>query len=81
MTIYYATVFFIFGLVFGSFYNVVGYRLPKKESLVFPSSHCTVCNHKLGPLELIPVFSFIFLVILTTRIVVKDQDIFQIFCE
>lgn len=61
MTIYYAIVFLIFGLVFGSFYNVVGYRLPKKESLAFPSSHCTVCNHKLGPLELIPVFSFIFL--------------------
>jgi len=61
MTIYYALVFFIFGLIFGSFYNVVGYRLPKKESLAFPSSHCTVCNHKLGPLELIPVFSFIFL--------------------
>lgn len=61
MTIYYGIVFFIFGLVFGSFYNVVGYRLPKKESLAFPSSHCTVCNHKLGPLELIPVFSFLFL--------------------
>ena len=61
MTLYYAIVFFIFGLVFGSFYNVVGYRLPKKESLAFPSSHCTVCNHKLGPLELIPVFSFLFL--------------------
>ncbi len=27
---------------------------------MFPSSHCTVCNHKLGPLELIPVFSFLF---------------------
>ena len=25
-----------------------------------PYSHCTVCNHKLGPLELIPVFSFLF---------------------
>ena len=61
MTLYYAIVFFIFGLVFGSFYNVVGYRLPKKESLAFPSSHCTVCNHKLGPLELIPVLSFLFL--------------------
>lgn len=61
MTLYYAFVFFTFGLVFGSFYNVVGYRLPKKESLAFPSSHCTVCNHKLGSLELIPVFSFIFL--------------------
>lgn len=61
MVIYYSIMFFIFGLMFGSFYNVVGYRLPKKESLAFPSSHCTVCNHKLGILELIPVFSFLFL--------------------
>lgn len=61
MVIYYSIMFFIFGLMFGSFYNVVGYRLPKKESLAFPSSHCTVCNHKLGFWELIPVFSFLFL--------------------
>ena len=61
MVIYYAIVFFVFGLMFGSFYNVVGYRLPKKESLAFPSSHCPVCNHKLSPLELIPVLSFVFL--------------------
>jgi len=59
MVVYYAIVFFVFGLMFGSFYNVVGYRLPKKESLAFPSSHCPVCNHKLSPLELIPVISFL----------------------
>lgn len=59
MTIYYAIVFFIFGLLFGSFYNVVAYRIPKKESIVFPSSHCTTCGHKLTPLELIPVFSYL----------------------
>lgn len=59
MTIYYAIVFFIFGLLFGSFYNVVAYRIPKKESIVFPSSHCTTCGHKLTALELIPVFSYL----------------------
>ena len=59
MTIYYAIVFFIFGLLFGSFYNVVAYRIPKKESIVFPSSHCTTCGHKLTALELIPVISFL----------------------
>ena len=59
MTIYYAIVFFIFGLLFGSFYNVVAYRIPKKESIVFPSSHCTTCGHKLTVLELIPVISFL----------------------
>lgn len=53
--------FFIVGIIFGSFYNVVGYRVPKGESLVYPPSHCTKCNHRLSPLELIPIFSFLFL--------------------
>jgi len=61
MEVYYAILFLILGLMFGSFYNVVGYRLPKKESIMFPSSHCTACGHKLRPFELIPVLSFIFL--------------------
>lgn len=56
-----AILFFILGIIFGSFYNVVGYRLPKGESLLYPPSHCTKCNHKLGALELIPIFSYIFL--------------------
>ena len=60
MEIYYATVFFIFGTILGSFYNVVGYRLPRGESIVFPPSHCTKCGHRLSPLELIPIFSFLF---------------------
>lgn len=58
MELYYAITFFIFGTIFGSFYNVVGYRLPKGESIMFPPSHCTNCNHRLGPLELIPIVSF-----------------------
>ncbi|MDO4963343.1 MAG: prepilin peptidase [bacterium] len=53
--------FFLLGTIFGSFYNVVGYRVPRGESLVYPSSHCTKCNHKLGPLELVPIFSYLFL--------------------
>ena len=58
---YIAVLFFITGTIFGSFYNVVGYRMPKGESILYPSSHCTKCNHKLGSLELIPVLSYIFL--------------------
>lgn len=53
--------FFIVGIIFGSFYNVVGYRIPKGESILYPSSHCTNCNHKLKAYELIPIFSFLFL--------------------
>lgn len=52
---------FIIGLVFGSFYNVVGYRLPENMSIAFPASHCPNCNHKLKFYELIPVISYIFL--------------------
>lgn len=61
MEVYYIIVFFIFGAILGSFYNVVGYRLPKGESIIFPSSHCTNCGHKLKPYELVPIFSFLFL--------------------
>ena len=56
MEIYYIIVLFIMGTLLGSFYNVVGYRLPKGESIVFPSSHCTNCGHKLKPYELVPIF-------------------------
>ena len=59
--IIYCILIFIVGLCFGSFFNVVGYRLPNNMSIVFPSSHCPNCNHKLGKLELIPVLSYIFL--------------------
>lgn len=61
MEVYYTVVLFLFGIVLGSFYNVVGYRLPKGESIVKPPSHCPNCGHRLGPSELIPVFSYLFL--------------------
>ena len=51
---------FVLGTIFGSFYNVVAYRLPKGESIIYPSSHCPNCNHKLKPLELIPILSYVF---------------------
>ena len=50
---------FILGTILGSFYNVVAYRLPKGESIIYPASHCPNCNHKLTPWELIPVFSYL----------------------
>lgn len=60
MELYYTIVLFIFGITLGSFYNVVGYRLPRGESIAYPASHCTKCGHRLTPLELIPIFSFLF---------------------
>jgi len=61
MEIAYTIFAFIFGLVFGSFFNVVGLRVPKKESISTPPSHCTNCQRRLTLLDLIPVLSYIFL--------------------
>jgi len=61
MEVFLMSIFFLVGLIFGSFFHVVGYRLPKGESLINPKkSYCPSCNHKLGILDLIPVFSYIF---------------------
>ena len=51
----------IFGLFVGSFLNVCIDRLPRGDSIAFPPSHCESCGHKLGVLDLIPVFSYVFL--------------------
>lgn len=61
MQIVIITIIFIFGMVIGSFFNVLGYRLPKKESIVFPPSHCPNCQHKLNFFDLFPVLSYLFL--------------------
>lgn len=49
----------VLGALIGSFGNVVIYRLPKGESIVFPGSHCPHCDHRLGALELVPILSFL----------------------
>ncbi|MFD2446226.1 prepilin peptidase [Bacillus sp. CGMCC 1.16607] len=49
-----------YGLFLGSFYNVVGLRIPANQSIVKPRSACPNCKHTLGPLELIPVLSYVF---------------------
>lgn len=51
---------FMIGTILGSFYYVVAWRIPKGESIISPPSHCPNCNHRLGPLELIPIFSYLF---------------------
>ncbi|MGB3259436.1 prepilin peptidase, partial [Paenisporosarcina sp.] len=48
-------------LIFGSFFNVVGLRVPKNESIVSPPSHCTICDRRLTVKDLVPVFSYVFL--------------------
>ncbi|MDQ0244619.1 leader peptidase (prepilin peptidase)/N-methyltransferase [Bacillus fengqiuensis] len=50
---------FLVGLIFGSFFNVVGLRIPKGQSIVKPRSACPSCQHQLTAWELIPVFSYV----------------------
>mgnify|MGYP001159214198 CR=1 FL=1 len=56
-----AVAIFMFGLAIGSFANVCIYRLPKKESVVFPVSHCTACTAPVRPFDNIPVLSYLIL--------------------
>lgn len=51
----------LFGLCFGSFANVLIYRLPRGESVVRPPSHCPKCGRRLAGVDLIPVLSWLLL--------------------
>ena len=61
MEILYLILFFILGLIIGSFLNVVILRFKKKESVVKKRSYCLKCKKKLGVWDLFPVLSFLFL--------------------
>lgn len=52
---------FIFGASVGSFLNVCIYRIPRGESIVYPPSHCTDCNHPVKAVDNIPLISYLFL--------------------
>src|SRR3990172_1734214 len=52
---------FVFGTLIGSFLNVCIYRIPRKMSLLHPSSHCTSCGKKIKFYDNIPVVSFLIL--------------------
>jgi leader peptidase (prepilin peptidase)/N-methyltransferase len=49
------------GLIIGSFLNVCIYRLPRRESINWPPSHCTTCHHRLKWHENVPVVSWLVL--------------------
>ena len=57
--VYIYFVIFVFGAIMGSFLNVVAVRLSREESILWPSSHCDKCNHKLKWYENIPIISYI----------------------
>jgi leader peptidase (prepilin peptidase)/N-methyltransferase len=49
------------GLLFGSFLNVVAYRLPRGESLATPASRCPGCDTPIKPYDNVPVLSWLLL--------------------
>lgn len=51
----------VFGLLIGSFVGVVADRVPRKESVVRPSSHCTSCAAPLRTIDNMPVVSYLLL--------------------
>ncbi|MFC1926817.1 prepilin peptidase [Chloroflexota bacterium] len=53
--------FCLLGLVGGSFLNLCIDRLPRRESIIRPPSHCDGCGHRLGFIDLIPVIGYLYL--------------------
>ena len=49
------------GAIIGSFLNVVAYRLPRRESLVTPGSHCPSCGTPIKPYDNVPVLGWLLL--------------------
>ena len=51
---------FIIGIFLGSFFNVLGYRIPKRMSIIKPGSHCPECKSSLKVRDLVPIFHIYF---------------------
>lgn len=56
-----AVLAFVLGAMFGSFVNALALRLIARDPYTFVRSRCPHCKHALGPLDLVPVLSFIVL--------------------
>jgi len=59
MEIYWLVLFFVFGCILGSFFNVVGLRIPKNIPFTNDRSYCPICNKQLQWYELIPIASYL----------------------
>ena len=57
----YLIIFFILGLLMGSFFTVVGSRLPNHENFMNSRSYCDKCHHRLSLLDMVPIISFLLL--------------------
>ncbi len=61
MTVLVAALSGLYGLVIGSFLNVVIWRVPRRESIVKPPSHCPACDAKIANRDNVPVVSWLLL--------------------
>lgn len=61
MILYYKTVAFMFGSIIGSFLNVLIYRLPLEQDVIFPRSSCPHCGSLIPFYRNIPIISFLLL--------------------
>ena len=61
LTIAFYTTVFVFGIVIGSFLNVLIYRIPRHENIAVVRSHCMQCGYQLKWYDLFPIFSYLFL--------------------
>lgn len=61
LTLILSIIIFLYGIVIGSFLNVLIYRLPKHENIATKRSHCMECGYQLKWYDLIPLFSYLFL--------------------
>ena len=51
----------LLGLVVGSFLNVVIHRVPRRQSVVWPASHCPRCGEHIRPWDNVPLLSYLLL--------------------
>ena len=61
MDIAWLIILFVLGACVGSFLNVVVYRLPRGQSIVFPGSHCPECGRLIRPYDNVPILSWLIL--------------------
>ena len=55
----YSLFMFIVGTLFGSFFTLAIYRIPRKQDIVKTRSYCPNCKHKLGFFDCFPILSYV----------------------
>ncbi|MDD4067056.1 MAG: prepilin peptidase [Clostridia bacterium] len=61
MNTFFYIIIAMIGTIFGSFFTLATYRIPRKEDITHSRSYCPNCKHRLEFYDLIPILSYIFL--------------------